>query len=351
MFRNCLKLSNLKPGFGSRKIYSSMLPKVLLTKSLPPDSQKLLENAKDIELIQWKSDGEVQSIPREKFLEMAKGVDGILCMLTEKIDSELLDVAGPNLKVVSTMSVGYDHVDLNELRKRSISLGYTPGVLTDAVADITVLLVLAVTRRMREGIQAVENGKWRIWSPTWLLGTQLTNKTIGIVGLGRIGFATALRLKPFIGNNGKIIYSSRVEKPIASSIGATKVEFEFLIRKSDVICICCAMNEETKEMFNYEVFKKMKSNVILVNTARGGIIHQDDLCRSLSEGLFGGIGLDVTTPEPLNPNDPLLKFDKVTVIPHIGSATLETRTMMGNIAVENVLTGIRGEALPHRVDD
>ncbi|PKK58280.1 glyoxylate reductase [Rhizophagus irregularis] len=293
-----------------------MAPKVLLTQILPPDSQKLIESAKDIELVYWDKTG---AIPREKFLELAKGVDGILCMLTDKIDSELLDAAGPNLKVVSTMSVGYDHVDLSEFRKRSIPLGHTPGVLTDAVADITVLLVLAAARRIREGFRAVEKGEW-IWSPTWMLGVQLTNKTIGIVGLG------------------------------PSSLGATKVEFDTLIRESDVICICCALNEETKEMFNYEVFKKMKSNVILVNTARGGIIRQDDLCRALSEGMLGSVGLDVVTPEPLNPNDPLLKFDKVTVVPHIGSGTLETRTMMANIAIENVLSGVRGETLPHAVE-
>ncbi|PKK58278.1 glyoxylate reductase [Rhizophagus irregularis] len=293
-----------------------MAPKVLLTMMLPPDSQKLIESAKDIELVYWDKPG---AIPREKFLELAKGVDGILCMSFDKIDSELLDAAGPNLKVVSTMSVGYDHVDLSELRKRLISLGHTPGVLTDAVADITVLLVLAAARRIREGFRAVEKGEW-IWSTTWMLGVQLTNKTIGIVGLG------------------------------PSSLGATKVEFDTLIRESDVICICCALNEETKEMFNYEVFKKMKSNVILVNTARGGIIRQDDLCRALSEGMLGSVGLDVVTPEPLNPNDPLLKFDKVTVVPHIGSGTLETRTMMADIAIENVLSGVRGETLPHAVN-
>ncbi|GES96795.1 glyoxylate reductase/hydroxypyruvate reductase-like [Rhizophagus clarus] len=284
--------------------------------------KKLIESAKDVELVCWDKTG---AIPREKFLEMAKGVDGIICMLTEKIDSELLNAAGPNLKVVSTVSVGYDHVDLNELRKRSILLGHTPGVLTDAVADITVLLVLAAARRIREGIRAVESGKWT-WSQTWMLGVQFTNKTVGIVGLGRIGSATALRLKPFIGDNGKIIYFGRVEKPIASSLGATKVEFDTLI-----------------------LFKKMKSNVILVNTARGGIIRQDDLCRALSEGMLGSVGLDVMTPEPLNSNDPLLKFDRVIVIPHIGSATLETRTLMANLAIENVLSGVRGETLPHGV--
>ncbi|CAG8646899.1 16480_t:CDS:2, partial [Acaulospora morrowiae] len=318
---------------------------ILLTRSLPPEPQKKLENTPGIELIHWKEG----PIPRQRFLELVPGVDGILCMITDKIDSELLEAAGPNLKVVSTFSVGYDHVDTNELRKRKITLGYTPDVLTDATAEITVLLVLAVARRMREGIEAVENGEWSTWSPTWMLGTQLTNKTIGIVGLGRIGTAAALRLKPFLGTNGKIIYTGISDKPKPAILGANKVSFDELLEESDVICICCALNEKTKEMFNYNAFKRMKKNVILVNTARGQIIHQDDLMRALSENLIGAVGLDVTTPEPLDPNHPLLKFHNVTVIPHVGSATLEARNMMGNLAVENVLSGIRGLSLPNAV--
>ncbi|CAG8747538.1 1988_t:CDS:2, partial [Racocetra fulgida] len=198
------------------------LPKILLTRTLPPESQQLIENARDIELLHWKGG----IIPRDQLLKLVPGVSGILCMLTEKIDSELLDVAGPNLKVVSTFSVGYDHVDLSELRKRKIHLGYTPDVLTDATA-----------------------------------GTQLTGKTVGIVGLGRIGAATAHRLKPFLGANGKIIYSGNSDKPMAIELGATRVKFDSLIREADIICICCALNEQTREIFNYGVFKVMKKNV------------------------------------------------------------------------------------------
>ncbi|CAG8581956.1 4219_t:CDS:2, partial [Scutellospora calospora] len=260
------------------------LPKVLLTRTLPPESQQLIENAKDIELIHWKDD----IIPRDQMLKLVLGVNGILCMLTEKIDLELLDKAGPNLKVVSTCSVGYDHVDLNELRKRKIHLGNTPDVPTDATAgirfltrnrflcfnrieyssyslyvikDITALLVLAAARRIREGIHAIEDGKWSKWSPVWMLGTQLTDKTVGIVGFGRIGAATACRLKPFLGANGKILYSGNTDKPMAVPLNAIRVEFNSLVRDSDIICICCYLNEKTKEMFNYDVFKMMKKNV------------------------------------------------------------------------------------------
>ncbi|CAG8722898.1 3563_t:CDS:2, partial [Acaulospora colombiana] len=210
---------------------------------------------------------------------------------------------------------------------RNIPLGHTPGVLSDAVADLTVLLVLAAARRMREGIKAVENG------------TQLTNKTIGIVGLGRIGIATAFRLKPFLGTNGRIIYTGVSDKPKPESLGADKVPFNVLLEESDIICICCALNEQTREMFKYDAFKKMKKNAILVNTSRGSIICQDDLLRALSENLIGAVGLDVTTPEPLDHNHPLLKFPNVIIIPHLGSATLETRNLMAKLAIENVLAG------------
>ncbi|CAG8692833.1 6576_t:CDS:2, partial [Ambispora leptoticha] len=252
---------------------TSRRPKVFVTQALLPEAEQILENAEGVEVELWK-DG---IIPREELLKKVKGVDGILCTLCNKIDKEVLDAAGPQVKVVSTVTVGYDHVDVEELRKRNIPLGYTPGVLTDAMADLTVMLVLGAARRIREGIFSVLNGKWGLWSPNFLLGTQLTNKTIGIVGLGRIGKATAIRLRPFIGVNGKIIYSGNTDKSYADEIGATRVEFDTLLRESDIICVTCALTSQTKEMFNYDTFKKMKKSVVFVNSARGGLVKQDDL--------------------------------------------------------------------------
>ncbi|KAG9305185.1 hypothetical protein G9A89_010693 [Geosiphon pyriformis] len=320
--------------------------KILITKDLLPSSMERLQSAPDIELLR----PENGSFSRTVLLQIIKGVDGILCAPKDKIDAELLDQAGPQLKVVSTHSVGYDHIDTNELRKRGIVLGFTPGVLTDATADIAIILILGAARRIRENIHAVLNREWNNWSFASSLGTQLTDKTIGIVGLGRIGIAITQRLQPFIGLNGKIIYTGNSDKPVAKELGALRVDFETLLRESDVISVSCTLNEKTREMFNYEAFKKMKKSVIFVNTARGGIVQQDDLVRALSEGLIGSVGLDVTTPEPLDSDHPLLKFQNVLVLPHIGTSTIETRTMMGNMSVDNVLAGVRELKLPSSLD-
>ncbi|KAF9415685.1 hypothetical protein BGZ94_010432 [Podila epigama] len=327
---------------------STAMKKLVVTRILPEASQKRLsEGFKGVDIQQWRED---RAIPRSTLLELVKGADGILCLLTDKIDAELLDAAGPQLKVVSTMSVGYDHVEVKELEARKIALGITPGVLTEATADTTVLLVLAAGRRMREGMDAVLEGKWGTWSPTWLLGSQLSGKTVGIVGLGRIGAAVAKRLQAF--GVQKFLYQGTRPKPETEKelehYGAT-VEFsdmDRLLRESDVICVCCALNDKTQNMFNYEAFSKMKNTVIFVNTARGGIVDQPGLIRALKEQKLGAVGLDVTVPEPLPTDSELLKFPNCTVLPHIGSGTLETRTAMSEIAIENVLSGMNGKSLP-----
>ncbi|KAG0346390.1 hypothetical protein BG004_001854 [Podila humilis] len=321
--------------------------KLLVTRTLPSASQERIERGfEGVDVVQWKED---RAIPRKDFLEMAQGTDGILCLLTDKIDAELLEAAGQQLKVVSTMSVGYDHVNVIELENRNIALGITPGVLTEATADATLLLVLAAARRLREGVDAVLQGKWGTWSPTWLLGSQLTDKTVGIVGLGRIGVAVAKRLQAF--GVQKFLYQGTRPKPeTEKEIQGAKVEFsdmDRLLKESDVICVCCALNDKTQNMFNYEAFSKMKDSVVFVNTARGGIVDQAGLIRALKENRLGSVGLDVTVPEPLPTDSELLTFPNCIVLPHIGSGTLETRTAMSEIAIENVLCGIKGKALPH----
>ncbi|KAG0201043.1 hypothetical protein BGX28_006063 [Mortierella sp. GBA30] len=338
----------LKRAF-STAMTNSQRQRLVVTRTLPQASQTRIDMGfEGVDIVQWKED---RAIPRSEFLSMAKGADGILCLLTDKIDAELLDAAGPQLKVVSTMSVGYDHVSVPELTSRSIALGITPGVLTDATADTTVLLVLAAARRMRESMDAVIQGHWGTWSPTWLLGSQLTDKTVGIVGLGRIGVAVAKRLKAF-GVQKFLYQGTRPKKETEKEIGG-EVEFvgmDRLLKEADVICVCCALTDTTRNMFNYDAFSKMKNSVVFVNTARGGIVDQEGLIQALRERKLGSVGLDVTVPEPLPKDSELLSFPNCIVLPHIGSGTLETRTAMSEIAIENVLKGMKGERLPHPHD-
>ncbi|KAL1916835.1 uncharacterized protein VTP21DRAFT_5539 [Calcarisporiella thermophila] len=320
-------------------------PKVFVTRIIPPGAQKLLEEQHNVHIEQWK---DAKRIPREILLEKVRGVDGILCMLTDKIDKELCDAAGPQLKVISTMSVGYDHVCLQDLADRNIKLGYTPDVLTDATADITAMLALAAGRRMKESMQAIVSGEWGNWTPTWLLGLQFTGKTLGIFGLGRIGHAVGIRLRAF--GIKKIIYCGPRPKPdLAAAIDAKYVSEDELLKESDVVCVTCSLNEKTSGYFNYERFKKMKREAIFVNTSRGGIVVQDDLERALRENIIFAAGLDVCTPEPLPPNSSLLSLPNCTLLPHIGSATLETRNEMGRVAVENVIAGVLDKELLHEV--
>ncbi|KAG2236715.1 hypothetical protein INT48_000713 [Thamnidium elegans] len=321
-----------------------MAPKVLVTRILPPQTQAhLLEQ--DFDLFQWQQDC---CIPRDVLLEKIKGVDALFCLLTEKIDNELLDAAGPQLRVIATMSVGYDHIDVNAVKSRNIALGYTPDVLTDATADLTVLLALGASRRIKESIRAAENGQWGKWAPTWLCGSQFTNKTLGIVGLGRIGEAVGERLKAF--NVGRIIYSGRTEKPSAQAkLNAEFVSFGTLLQESDVIVVCCALTKDTENLFNYEAFSKMKKSVVFINSARGGIVHQDDLVRALDENLIGAVGLDVTTPEPLPPTHKLYTFPNCVILPHVGSATYETRENMAGMTLQNILAGLDNRSLPYSI--
>lgn len=246
---------------------------------------------------------------------------------------------GPQLKVVSTMSVGADHIDIPLLRSRSIKIGNTPNVLTDATADLTLALILMASRRLGEGMTSVRDGLWGTWSPTWLCGMQLGGKTIGIVGLGRIGTAVGRRLRAF--NVGRILYCSRAEKiENAEMIAAEFVEFSQLLSQSDVVVITCDLNDSTKQLFNSAAFEKMKPTSLLINTSRGGVVHTGDLVDALERKSIAGCGLDVTDPEPLPKDHRLLSFPACIVVPHLGSATIDTREAMARLAVKNVLAGV-----------
>lgn len=311
-------------------------PKVLVTRGdIPTVGLTLLREQCDV--ILWDKS---EPIPRAELVSKIKGVEGVYCLLTDKIDDEVLDAAGPQLKVIATMSVGIDHLDLNALKKRNIKVGYTPGVLTEATAELTMALLLATSRRLLEANKAIYKGEWKAWSPTWLCGPKLSGSTIGIVGLGRIGSQVGRCLKGF--NVGRILYTSRTPKQEAAEFNGEKVEFDSLLRESDFVIVTTALTPDTREMFNREAFQKMKRNAIFINISRGEVVDQPALIEALKQGTIKAAGLDVVTPEPIPLDNELLKLNNCVVLPHIGSAATETREEMGRITARNILAVLKG---------
>lgn len=317
-------------------------PKVLVTRRIPQAGLARVHEACDV--LHWDSD---EAIPRATLLEWVVGVEGLYCLLTERIDGELLDAAGKRLRVVSTMSVGYDHVDVAACQARGVLVGNTPGVLTDTTADLTLALLLATARRVTEAAAAVKSGEWGTWKPEWMLGRDLYGSTVGIVGLGRIGEAVARRL---LGFGCRLLYSGRAAKPaIAAPLGAEFVDFDTLLAESDFVTLHCPLNAETHHLINATTLRKMKPTAILVNTTRGGTVDQEALYQALSTGQIAAAGLDVTTPEPLPTTHPLLTLPNCVILPHIGSASIATRTQMALMAAENLIAGVQGQPLPNGV--
>ena len=317
-------------------------PQVVVTRRIPSAGLDLVQQASDLRL--WDSD---EPIPRDILLEWIQGIDGLYCLLTERIDDELLDAAGPNLKVVSTLSVGYDHIDLAACARRNVAVGNTPGVLTDTSADLAVGLLLATARRIPESSDAARRGEWTTWKPEWMAGYDVYGSTVGIVGLGRIGTAVAKRLRGF---DCRILYSNPTPKPeVAASVGAEYVDLDTLLAESDFVSIHTELNDQTKHLFNADAFRKMKRTAILINTSRGGTVDQEALYHALVNGEIAAAGLDVTTPEPLPVDHPLFTLRNCVILPHIASASYATRTKMAVLAAENIIAGIQGQPLPHPV--
>ncbi|EDV93466.1 GH18259 [Drosophila grimshawi] len=280
-------------------------------------------------------------VPRDELLRQIKGKDALYCALTDKIDAAVLDAAGEQLKCIATISVGYEHIDVDECHKRGIRVGYTPDVLTDATAELTLALLLATNRRLFEANKEVYNGGWKSWAPMWMCGHGLKNSRVGFFGFGRIGQEIAARIVPF--KPAKITYTTRTARPEeAAKVNAEHVSFDEMLCSSDFIVVSCALTPNTKEIFNAAAFEKMKTNCIFINTARGGVVDQMALCEALQAKRILAAGLDVTTPEPLPLDDPLLKLDNVVVLPHIGSADIETRKEMSRITARNILAALQG---------
>ncbi len=266
-------------------------------------------------------------------------------MLTDRIDGEVMDAADQQLRVISNFAVGVDNVDVAEATRRKIPVGHTPGILTEATADLAWTLLMAAARRITEGDRYVRAGKWRTWEPQLLLGAAVHGATLGIVGFGRIGRAVARRAKGF---DMRVLYSSRSE--MADSEGATRVELPELLRESDFVSIHVPLNAETHHLFGAAAFGQMKRGAILVNTARGPVVDPVALYDALASGHLGGTALDVTEPEPLPADHPLLRLANCIVVPHLGSATSATRDRMARMAAENLLAGVSGQRLPYCVN-
>ncbi len=282
--------------------------------------------------------------PREELLRRVVGCHGVLTLLTETVDAEFFDAAGPQLRVVSNFAVGYNNIDVAEARRRGIQVGHTPGVLTDATADMAVTLMLAAARRIVESVDDVRAGKWLTWEPLGYIGQDLVGRTLGIVGMGRIGTAVARRCR--FGWNMKILYHDRhANEEAERELAAKRVSFDELLARSDFVSVHTDLNETTRGLFDADAFSKMKPTAVFVNTARGPIHREADLAEALRNGSIFAAGLDVTDPEPISPDSPLLSLPNCTICPHIASATVSSRNGMADIAADNLIAGLRGEPL------
>ncbi len=282
--------------------------------------------------------------PRAVLLDKVRGCHGVLTLLTEKIDAEFMDAAGPQLKVISNFAVGYNNIDVEEATRRGISIGNTPDVLTAATADMAMALLISVARRIVEGHSYVQQGRWKTWEPLGHIGQDLSDKTLGIVGMGRIGYAVARRCRG--GWNMRVLYHDRQRNDQAErDLQAQRVDFDTLLAQSDFISVHVDLNESTRGMFDAAAFAKMKRSAIFINTARGPIHNQRDLCNALKDGRIFAAGLDVTDPEPPERDDPLLGLPNCVIAPHIASATVSSRNGMAEIAADNLLAGLRGQPL------
>ncbi|XP_044877196.1 glyoxylate reductase/hydroxypyruvate reductase [Mauremys mutica] len=315
---------------------------VFVTRRIPREGLAALSQAGVCSIQQWDSD---EPIPRSELLAGVAGKHGLLCLLSDRIDKEVLDAAGSNLKVISTLSVGVDHLALEEIKKRGIRVGYTPDILTDATAELSVALLLATCRRLPEAVEEVKNGGWTTWKPLWMCGYGLSGSTVGIIGLGRIGQAVARRLKPF--GVKKFLYTGSHPKPeSAVEFQADFVPLAKLAEESDFVVVTCSLTPDTKGMCNKDFFSQMKKTSVFINTSRGAVVNQEDLYQALVSGQIVAAGLDVTTPEPLPTDNPFLSLKNCVILPHIGSATYATRSAMSVLSANNLLAGLKGESMP-----
>ena len=321
----------------------SLKPKVLITRKIPEEGIKIIMEHCVTEVSEL--DG---VLPREVLLEKVKGKDGILCLLTDTIDREVMEAVGPNLKVIANYAVGFDNIDVEEATRRGIMVTNTPGVLTETTADLTWALMMSIARRIVEGDKFVRAGKFRGWEPMLLLGTDVYGSTLGIIGFGRIGQAMARRASGF---NMKVIYfdMQRAPSQIENELKAFFRTLPELLREADFVTIHVPLTSETHHLIGEQELKMMKKEAYLINSARGPIVDEKALAQALKENWIRGAALDVFEREPeVEPE--LLELDNVVLTPHLGSASYATRTKMAIMAANNLVRALKREVPPNLVN-
>jgi glyoxylate reductase len=312
---------------------------VFVTRRIPEIGLESLAGQCEIDL--WQ--GELPP-PQERIIQGARDSVGLLCLLTDPIDEEVI-ATGNNLRVISQMAVGVDNIDLAAATARGIPVGHTPGVLTEATADMAFALLMAAARRIPEGIEKVRAGRWLTWEPMGLLGADVWGATLGIVGLGRIGTAVARRAAGF---DMCIIYHDPERRPaLEAELGIQFAELDVLLSQADFVSLHCPLTPETEHLIGRRALQLMKPSSVLINTARGPIVDQSALLEGLAKGWIARAALDVTDPEPLPSDHPLAHLANCIVVPHVASATVASRNRMATMAAENLLAGLRGQRLPH----
>jgi len=318
--------------------------KVFITRDIPSIGIDLLKEEGFIVSV-WPHD---RPIPADEQIKEGKKANAVLCISTDKIDKEFLNECR-HLDIISQFAAGYDNIDVAEATRLGIPLGYAPGAMSDATADIAFGLMIAVSRKFFYMHKKISKGEWTHFRPKGNLGIELKNKTLGVFGLGRIGMEMAKRCKGAYNMN--VIYNNRKPNEEAEKILQAKwVSFDDLLQQSDVLSVHCALSEETKGVFNKGVFAKMKPTCIFVNTARGPVHNEEDLLEALKSGAIWGAGLDVTNPEPMKPDNPLLEMENVAILPHIGSATIEARNEMSRLAAVNIIEFYKGNKIPNIIN-
>ena len=314
-----------------------MKQKIFLTRTLHDFVLKELKEKFEVEIHKGKI-----PIPQNTLKSKIKNLDGLICFPYDKINKEILQSA-EKLKVISTFSVGYDHIDLDFAKENKIRVGYTPEVLTDATADMAFGLLLDSLRRISEGDRIIRKGKWKeIYGAHDYVGFDLQGKTLGIMGLGRIGKTLAKRAKAF---DMKIIYHNRnrISRNEERKLGVKYVAFNKLITQSDIISIHVPHTKETNQIFNMKILKKMKKTAFLINTSRGKVVNEKDLVTALKQKIIAGAGIDVFETEPIEKNHPFMKLENLVMSPHVGSSTKETRIQMAELTVKNLIYGMNGK--------